>query len=67
MSGYRRATTSLPDSTGVLVCSACLTACCWQGILHCENARNASVVTKTVGELKKLKREHHSYWEGRQI
>lgn len=44
------------------VCSDCLQASCWQGIFMCDNSKNAGVVYRTKRELRKLKREHPSYW-----
>lgn len=48
----------------VAVCDKCLQAPCWQGIFMCDEARTAGVVTKPISELRKLGREHPSYWEG---
>lgn len=47
----------------VTVCSECLKASCWQGIFMCDNSRNAGTVQKTKAELRKLNREHPSYWK----
>jgi hypothetical protein len=46
----------------VTVCAACLQASCWLGIFMCADAIGARTVTKTVAELRDLKREHHTYW-----
>ena len=46
----------------VEVCDNCLCACCWYGEFMCDDARSAGTVIKTVGELKKLNREHSEYW-----
>ena len=51
----------LPDDK-VLVCSACLRACCWYGIFMCDDARGAGLKILTVGDLRKLDREHEDYW-----
>lgn len=46
----------------VTVCNKCLMATCWQGIYMCDEAKSAGTVEKTISELKKLDREHPSYW-----
>ncbi len=51
------------DIIRVTVCDKCLTASCWQGSFMCDEAQNAGTVEKTVTELKKLKREHPSFWK----
>lgn len=45
------------------VCSECLMASCWQGVFMCEKNRTAGVVYKTRQQLRKLSREHPSYWK----
>ena len=52
----------MDDTSNVMVCDKCLTACCWYGEFMCDEARNAGLVIKTVGELRALNREHESYW-----
>lgn len=49
-------------SKTITVCAECLRACCWQGVVMCQQAREASTVEMPVGELRKLKREHPKYW-----
>lgn len=49
----------------VTVCSSCLQASCWQGLFYCDKYQTAGTVEKTVEELRKLGREHPSYWEPR--
>lgn len=51
----------------IMVCSECLMACCWYGEIMCDESKHASTVIKTVGELKKLKLEHPSYWSNRKL
>jgi hypothetical protein len=60
------------DNRMVRVCAHCLTAICAQGIQPCNSAladkeagKRAPTVLKPVAVLKKLKREHASFWEGR--
>ncbi len=50
------------DENLVTVCSECLCACCWQGIFYCQRAKTAGTVKRTRRELRKLEREHESYW-----
>lgn len=56
----------MEESMMVTVCDKCLCASCWQGIFMCDEAQNAGVVDKTVGELRALpddgNREHEDYW-----
>lgn len=51
-----------PDKI-VDVCSKCLMACCWQGVLHCQDYRYASIIKMTVQELWELGKEHWNYWK----
>lgn len=56
----------MPESDDTItVCSACLTACCWKGLLYCEEAWSptAGTVEKTRAQLTALNREHPSYWD----
>lgn len=46
----------------VWVCASCLTASCWAGIFYCQEYRTANIVKMPVSALRKLKREHPSYW-----
>ena len=46
----------------VTVCDKCLQASCWHGIFMCDEARYAGTVEKPVSELRRLKREHPSYY-----
>lgn len=55
-------TTELKDDHRVTVCDRCLQASCWQGVFMCDESREAGIVVKTVGELRKLNREHSDYW-----
>lgn len=57
------ATAPLPDNIRITVCSACLQASCWRGVLMCENSRNAGTETLSVGVLRRLKYERSDYWE----
>ena len=50
------------DSTRIYVCSECLCAACWHGEFMCKHSRNGSIVTRTVGELRGLDREHPDHW-----
>jgi hypothetical protein len=47
----------------VTVCDRCLCASCWQGIFYCDDYKVAGTTQKTKTELRKLKREHPSYWK----
>jgi hypothetical protein len=47
----------------VTVCSACLTASCWQYVFLCDKHKSAGTVQKTVAQLRALGLEHHSYWK----
>lgn len=47
----------------IWVCDNCLCACCWAGIFYCDRYREAGIVLKSKDELRKLNREHPSYWE----
>jgi hypothetical protein len=42
----------------ITVCDKCFCASCWQGILMCEQAREAGTVEKTKEELIELGLEH---------
>lgn len=53
----------MKDTDTITVCKECLTACCWHGVFMCEKSRTADITTRTVGQLKKLHKEHPSYWE----
>jgi len=53
----------MSDQRKVMVCSACLRACCWQGVMMCDEYMEAGTVDKTIKELKELKREHSDYWK----
>ena len=50
------------DNLLVLVCDHCLRACCWYGEFMCNDARHAGLKVLTIGELRKLNREHEGYW-----
>ena len=65
--GYRRPATTLPDGAKVIVCASCLTAICSQRVQPCAARRSkpeTPSTTRTVKELRKLAREHHSFWQG---
>jgi hypothetical protein len=47
----------------ITVCDKCLQASCWQGIFMCNDSQTAGTVQKTKDELRKLNREHPSYWK----
>lgn len=53
----------MKDTDIIKVCDSCLQASCWHGVFMCDEASEAGTIDKTVGELKKLKLEHPSYWE----
>ena len=46
----------------ITVCSACLTASCWQGRFFCDRHKTAGTVEKTRAELEALDLEHPDYW-----
>lgn len=46
----------------VTVCSACLTAACWEGIFYCQDYRTAGTVQMTVAQLRQMARESPDYW-----
>lgn len=50
-------------SEEIEVCSDCERACCWQGILMCDNAVEAGTKTITVEEAAELGLEHFDYWK----
>lgn len=47
----------------VTVCDRCLQACCWHGILMCDEAKGAGIVDLPIETLRTLAREHEDYWE----
>jgi epoxyqueuosine reductase QueG len=51
-----------PEQRLITVCDACLTACCWQAIFFCDQYVSAGIKQMTVAELRRLGREHESYW-----
>lgn len=51
------------DKKLILVCDKCLRASCWHGFFMCDEAKTAGLVEKTRKELRKLRREHSSYWK----
>lgn len=51
----------------VTVCAACLTVACWSGAAICKRAGYASITTRTVAELRQLKREHHSNYSAERV
>ena len=53
------------DDELVTVCSACLTASCWNYEFCCEEYRTAGTVEKTVRELIELDREHPDHWKAK--
>lgn len=53
----------MDDKHMVTVCSACLTAACWQGEFYCDEAWSAGTVEKSVKELKAIGRENPEYWK----
>jgi hypothetical protein len=50
------------DDSKVLVCDKCLRASCWYGEFFCDDAVGADLKIMTVGDLRKLNREHEDYW-----
>lgn len=57
-----RAERKLDDERKVTVCSNCLRASCWQGVLMCEHSRQASTLQYPVRTLRRLAKESPSYW-----
>jgi len=51
----------------ITVCDACLCASCWHGIFLCEDYQTAGTVQKTPRELRKLDREHPSYYSRAEV
>jgi hypothetical protein len=51
------------DNRLVAVCSECLRASCWQGALVCSEAGWATMMQKSVSELRRLAYEDPSYWD----
>jgi hypothetical protein len=60
-------TRRLSDLDKVLVCNKCLTAACWYGEFMCQEAVTAGLKIMTVGELRKLDREHPEYWSDEKL
>ena len=60
---------TLTDDMLITVCAECLRACCWQGEVMCDNARDADILDRTVASLRKLNAqpyfdgEHEDYWK----
>lgn len=46
----------------ITVCDACLRACCWNGLFHCDDYQTAGTVEKTIAELDALGAEHRDYY-----
>lgn len=46
----------------VTVCDHCLRASCWHGLFFCDDYTDAGTVEKKASELRKLKKEHSSYF-----
>lgn len=57
----------LTGAEKVLVCDACLRACCWYGEFMCDDSRGAGLTILTVAELRKLDREHEEYWSDEKL
>lgn len=57
----------MEDDAKVLVCDKCLRACCWYGIFMCDAAVDAGLRVLTVGDLRKLEREHEDYWSDKMM
>ena len=51
----------------ITVCDACLCASCWHGIFFCQDYQTAGTVQKTSRELRKLDREHPSYYSRAEV
>jgi hypothetical protein len=49
----------------VTVCSACLTAACWNGEFCCQDHLTAGTVERTVRDLRALGQEHPDNWRSR--
>jgi len=50
------------SSAKVLVCGKCLRAACWYGEFMCDNAVTADLKILSVGDLRKIDREHEDFW-----
>ena len=45
-----------------LICSKCLMASCWHGEFYCDEAKHAGLLRATEAQLRRLSREHESYF-----
>lgn len=52
----------IADDTMVVVCDRCLRACCWHGRFMCDGARSAGTRKLPVSTLRRLNKEHESWW-----
>ena len=46
----------------ITVCSACLSAACWQGEFMCDDSYSAGTIEKRVNELIGLGIDHPDWW-----
>jgi len=51
----------------ITVCDACLCASCWHMVFPCQDYQTAGTTKKTATELRKLKREHPSYYSRKEV
>lgn len=51
----------------ITVCNKCFRACCWHGIMMCDESYSAGTVEKTAAELRKLNVEHPDYYSAREV
>ena len=50
------------DDRMVTVCDSCFCASCWHGIFMCDVAKTAGTIDLPVRELRRMNREHPSYY-----
>lgn len=60
-------TAAANDDRRIVVCDRCLTASCWAYIFTCDQAVEAGTTIRTIGELRRLDREHPSYWDREEV
>lgn len=51
----------------VTVCDKCLRASCWHGEFVCDESHVAGTAEKKASELKKLNREHPSWFSAKRL
>jgi len=57
----------LPAGPMIYICDKCLQASCWAGIFMCWESREAGLYRATRPQLRKLAREHPSYWQREEV